>query len=175
MNRKVILTVIFLALIALGLFIAFNNKPRTERTLSPVKPVVTKDGHLRVAPSTKEEVAQGEKIKENTLNSTTSSNSGPQGNVVIKSAVQDSTINKIVIKTAIHGTGYNTCSLTLSHAGKILTKSAGVLYQPEQSSCMGFAIDVSDFPDSGVWQIALSVQNSSTVAITTTASVNVSK
>ena len=66
------------------------------------------------------------------------------GKVEISNAYQDQSSN-LVVKTSIHAITTGTCKLEVTFSdGQTMTKDADVLFQPEFSTCTGFAIDKSE-------------------------------
>lgn len=65
----------------------------------------------------------------------------------------------VVVTTKMQNVSSGNCSLTVSSGGQQIAKEAGVLYQPEFSSCAGFAIPTSTLGP-GTWTLKLVVNNS---------------
>lgn len=85
---------------------------------------------------------------------------------------QEEINNSVTVFTELHNFDSGTCNLTVTNADKTVTQSAGVIYQPEFSSCAGFSIPISQL-GKGIWSINLTVStpNSASVSKTITAEV----
>lgn len=72
--------------------------------------------------------------------------------ITLTAEQQGSTVS---ILTKLRDFSGGLCELSISNAGKTYTATAEVIYQPEFSSCAGFAIPVSKL-GAGQWTIVLS-------------------
>lgn len=75
------------------------------------------------------------------------------------SARQDSS-SQVTVLTNLSSTPYGTCTLTISNGSKKITKTAEVIYQPQFSSCAGFAVNIDEL-GTGSWTIELAVTTDS--------------
>jgi len=64
--------------------------------------------------------------------------------------------SSVTVLTKIQSVAEGTCTLTITNGAKSVTQEAGVIYQPEFSSCAGFGVPVSTL-GSGMWNITLTV------------------
>lgn len=154
-RNKIILGLLLLLIVAGGLYFFFiYNHSRTDTSinLSPAS-----EDQKNAGSDTKDRFADPKKDNVQTDNQTPPTTSTDQS-VSIISATQDDSIGKIVIKTKLPGSSWQTCSLTLtSPTGQKITKSAPTIYQPSYTVCEGFSIDRTEFTSTGRWTVSLSV------------------
>ncbi len=62
----------------------------------------------------------------------------------------------VTVLSKLYGISSGTCSLSATNAGKSITKTADVIYQPEFSTCTGFSIPSSEL-GAGTWNITIAV------------------
>lgn len=72
---------------------------------------------------------------------------------------------RAIINGAVSGTG--TCTLALTNAGTVVTKTAATYAAPSSSTCAGFDINRSELPNKGIWDINLTVTVGSNTASAT--------
>lgn len=109
---------------------------------------------------TQEEKQAGEDTKIDQIdhnNQTPAPQPGANEKATITNFTQDSATKKVTVQTELTGGTYQTCTLTLSSGGEVITKTAEVIYQNSFSTCMGFTIPANDFPTGGIWTARLTV------------------
>ena len=154
--KKIILLVLIILFAGFGLLFALKKPQPTDIAKSP-------SNYPPSAPTAKQQEQERGSSAENkgkfldsqysnTDNENTTPNP-PSNKIDLTSKQEGSTV---VITAKMSGITNGTCTLTITNAGRATTKSAEVIYQPEFSSCAGFAVPVSDV-GTGLWTIALSV------------------
>gem|GEM_PF-2515557 len=78
----------------------------------------------------------------------------------ISNSYFDNNSKQLVVQTELHGTGWQKCTLDLSQGAQQITRTVDTLYQAQFSTCLGFSIQVDDFPSSGTWNTVIHVANS---------------
>ena len=144
-----------IALLLLGSYLVLRQMRKTPEAQPPVSQ--TSERPINYSPSTTQEKEEGEKNKLGESDGTKPASKPTQSTVTISNIWQAA--NKdIIVQTELHGSGWAKCSLTLTRYGASpITASAEVLYQPEVSSCQGFAIPITQFKIGGEWTAALTV------------------
>lgn len=171
MNKKKILLVAALILVA-GVAVYYLLRPTPTTTPTPGNTAETNTYN----PPTDQEKQEVEKNKTSPGANSQPTNGSQDKKVVITDAYQNYSDKKIVIKTALYGNGWRSCTLTATQGNESFSKQADTLYQSSFSTCLGFSISTSDFPSAGTWTFKLSVTNSDGKTYTSqTKSVNVIK
>jgi hypothetical protein len=134
------------AAVVVGL-IVYKNRP------VPASPETT-GNNVTSAPSTQEEKDEAEQNKLNKIENPTDQTPATD-RVVISSVSQDPNTEQVVVKTELYGSEWQKCTLTMSQGATKITREANTLYQTTFSSCLGFAINVNDFPAGGTWSAIL--------------------
>jgi hypothetical protein len=121
---------------------------------SKVTNMPSQNSYTNLSPATAADKsdAQAAKAKDSGSSSTPYS----PDSVIIAEAKQDSAGADVVVMTELHGIGWSKCTITLEQNNHKVTRQAGTIYQPEFSSCLGFAISSADFPAGGAWKVSLS-------------------
>lgn len=75
----------------------------------------------------------------------------------------------VVVQSALYGTSWETCKVTFKKSTQSLSREAPVIYQPDYSTCEGFTIKGSDFPESGTWSVTLTGTKTNGTSLTSSA------
>lgn len=122
-----------------------------------IRVVPGKDVNLE--PSTAEQKKAGEDLKDRFKDTGTETPPTTVKNpeqAEITRAYQDDAIGKIVVQTKLPGSGWASCVIKFaSPTGVTIEKTAAAIYQPEYSTCEGFAIERNEFRQTGTWTILL--------------------
>lgn len=155
-NKKYIITAVVLLLALSGgiLIYSLNNHisqkdSSTPQAVNEVDYSEPKDED-KIQPSSKDRIIDGS-IDEN-------GNSSEQQNdlnITITQANQRD--NTVHIRALVSGAKSGTCSLNITKGDFTVTKEASVGVQASYSICQGFNIPVSEFSESGEWQVELIV------------------
>lgn len=145
-NKKIIMTsIILLLIVGAGTYAFYKQYNKTDPTIN-------------LAPATTEQKKAAEDLKDKFVvkpETPLTTVKSPEQAEIIK-AYQDNTIGKVVIQTKLPGSSWTSCTIKLaSPSGAIVEKSAKAFYQPEYSTCEGFAIERNEFNQTGVWSILL--------------------
>lgn len=132
---------------------------------------------INFSPPSEEEKRAGEQNPTSKTNPPdTSPTTQSSGEVLISKLWQDSNNHEVIIQTKLLGSGWNKCYLTLSRNNSRISESAGVLYQEEFSTCMGFSLSASRFPSAGQWKVSLkATKNNGSSQTAETKVINVDK
>lgn len=142
-----------IAIVLIGVFILKINPSKNRATLSP-----NNDPSINYAPATTEEKNDAQQQKINADQNT--NNTGPkESKLSIINALYDESTASVVVKTALYGKGWTSCTLVLSNNQNTVTKKSETLYQPEYYTCLGFAVPRSELGP-GTWKIILTSENS---------------
>lgn len=145
-------TKIIIASVIVFLLVGAGSYALYARYNTPADPTINLD------PATAEQKKVAEDLKERFVvdpEAPPTTVKSPEQAEIIK-AYQDNTIGKVVIQTKLPGSSWTSCTIKLaSPSGAIVEKSAKAFYQPEYSTCEGFAIERNEFNQTGVWSILL--------------------
>lgn len=106
----------------------------------------------KIEPSTKDEIMSG-RVDEA---GDPTSPSPDELAITITQANQQE--NMVYIRALVSGAGSGTCNLSLTNGASTIKKTAPVGVQASYSICQGFNIPISEFANSGEWQVRLTVQ-----------------
>lgn len=112
-------------------------------------------------PPSNEEVQRAESDKVNNIEKPKTSDNNQSNEVKIQEIYQDSDTGQVIVKTELYGSDWDTCTLTLNFNNMSVVKTAQTIYQQPYYSCMGFAVDSSEFKQSGEWKATLFVSKTS--------------
>lgn len=145
-NKIIIITsVIVLLLAGVG---SYTYNMRNNQT----------DSTINLSPATEEQKKAAEDLKDEFVvdpdTPPVTVKSPEQAEII--NAYQDEAIGKIVIQTKLPGSSWEACTIKFSSpSGTVVEKTAKAFYQPEYSTCEGFAIERNEFNQTGVWSILL--------------------
>lgn len=155
-KRLVIIGSIVGALLVLGtvsaIFINNANNDRgngTETTDSSLG-----DGAINDNQKKKDLVEENSNTKNEGSDTTNSSSLGDPDKITILTHQESN--GTLTVSTKLYGYSDGVCGLKVSNGSKTLSYSAGVIFQPEYSTCAGFSVSVNKI-GAGTWTIDLTV------------------
>jgi len=158
-NIYIIISIAVLMVLSLvSLSILLNNK----KSATPV----TDDPSTNTvdyAPATKSQQDAGKDQKQQTIDSTKSSDTqntttNQSIGVIITSAIQNDKTNTLNIRSLIDTvTNNGECTLTLTNGTKTITKTSDIQASASSSTCKGFDVDIDSELSTGTWHIKLLV------------------
>lgn len=155
-NKKVPIILIIVLIGALLTYLFITNITGKSSTNSQVTESANDINVIDFNEPTSEQKEAGRRAKEKTIQHTTPpANIAKPLQMTITTAKVDSGV--LYIRGSIDGI-YNTgsCTLTLEKNSTVITKESGVQPLPNESTCKGFDIPVSELP-SGTWSTTLEV------------------
>lgn len=164
-TKKVLLTSLVLALVAVGGYAAYaalykNSSSASSDGINYKKPT---SAQVEAGNNAKKQAVQNDSQSSSSTGSSSnpkvdSGNNTSQSND-LKTQITAASVegNMLYVRNNINGIyQQGTCDITLTKDGKTVSKSAGVQALPQSSTCKGFNIPVSEL-SSGVWNITLRV------------------
>ncbi len=153
-NKMRIITVVAVLLLCCAVFVIYT-------LYKPERPGSTKydDSTINYKPATKEEIAEGNTAKEETIQENSSENATDAPAKSISQQITSSSISDGVLYVRNEIVGVYTsgsCTLTMSKDSQSIVKKSGVQALAKTSTCKGFNIPVSEL-SKGIWSIILTV------------------
>lgn len=178
-NKKILLIAsVATALIGTAAFAYMSNRNTTEQNptqneISTPKTINEVDyspgkSEDKIQPSSKDEVINGDSTQEGAPVAPASDIS-----VSITQAAQRE--GTVFIRALVNGTGSGTCTLTLTRGGSTVTRDAPVGVQASYSICQGFNVPVSEFSESGEWQVTVQVATADNKRASANTKVNITR
>jgi len=170
-KTPLIVAALLLLLIAAGIYLVRKNDANSTTNQGNTQE------QIKLEPATEEEKKESESTKlDKTEPTPPSPNPTPVASQAsITSAAQSPDSKEVVVQTRIVGEGWSDCTVTFQQGAATVTKTAGVLYQREFSTCKGFAVPASEFPTAGQWSVLLEVKNTNGTISTDTKTINIIK
>lgn len=160
--------VAILAIISLTYWFAFEKPQQNSSDQHPKVSQQDTGKKEQADKNIKNDVSTEEQSKSDYINNAidqeknnTSSAPTPAASSISLSAVTESDI--VIVRTSIGNTSAGTCSLKITNSGTTKEYSADILYQPQNSSCAGFSVPVSDIGH-GNWKLRLAVTSNNQTA-----------
>lgn len=155
----VILSVVLLVAIGSAVAYALTRTPVTKPAPTSQPDTSTPSKSVNVTEPSNEQITSGQDNKKQSLdttqNSTTTTTTPDTLAVTITAANKNG--NTLQIRSLIDAViGSGTCSLTLSNGSSVVTKSASIQAGPNNSTCTGFDVPVSEL-STGTWTIKITV------------------
>jgi hypothetical protein len=148
-NRRTLLIILASLLLVLGTWYVYG------RLISDSTVERQTDGNINYSPPTDEEKKKSE---ENKLDQIENAPTGERINneVYIENIFQDSESKQVIIQTKLLGLDWSNCEVKLTNGTITVSRTAKTLYQQDFSTCIGFAIDGTEFSPKGEWTAVLS-------------------
>ena len=153
-NKKhIILATIVIVALLIPLFL-YLNKAGTGQP--------DKSNGINYNPPSKVEKDEAEQAKLD-QNSKPGANEGGQsteGRLEISKLEQNAGTKDLLAQTRLYDTTWKKCTLVLAKGNYTVTKTVDVLFNSDFSTCMGFSIDINEFPEGGQWSAILYAEKS---------------
>jgi len=147
-GKKLLLALV--GLLVVGCAVALALKPSSKPAATNQPPTVDQKAEAQQ----QEDNAKVNRIEHPQTNNTASDQ------VIISEVGQEDETQQVVVKTKLVGSGWSSCQVTFTKGSSAFSREAGVIFQPEYSSCLGFAVDASTFPSAGQWSVSLTAKKS---------------
>lgn len=169
--------VLFIAVVAViaGVYIYVSGSKNTNNITS------AKSGTINYGPPSQKDEQSESQIKQNDINSESKSNPSnntPTNNSIsltISRVSQLSVGGDVQIRTIITGTDSGTCKVTFSNGSQSFSESYSVVVSATYSTCSNANVPVSNFSQSGPWNLAIIVTDGNNSSPSVEGSVNVEK
>lgn len=126
--------------------------PDDTSVIDGVKPTNTVD----YEPATKEEVDEGELIKQQAADQGGQANTSTNIEVSLSAAGQDTKGGPVIVRTVINGGGGGQCTLTITNNSVTKEYTANVENVGTYNSCKGFDVPITELND-GTYTATLTV------------------
>ena len=153
-NRKIwlIFIPVVLSLVLIGGFYASYRRNTTQPTNIVTGPSDAEIQSEKVANAkAKKDLIERPSTAENLPNTPAQQN--------VQLTAKQEANGSVTVISKLYGVVYGTCNMTITNAGKSLSQTAIVIYQPEFSSCAGFNVPINNL-GGGVWEIRIAISNS---------------
>jgi len=157
--KILIAVLVLLAVAGLALFVLEKThttdfiKQSGSQSPNPVKPTAAQQAEAD-AQSKQQLIDSATKSDQSSTPDTTTAPAPSAGSLTI-SASQSDTMS-VVVFTKMQDVPAGTCKLIITNGAATSSQTAGVIYQPQFSSCAGFTVPVSSV-GAGNWNISVTV------------------